>query len=138
MLCDNHMRVGIQAVAVASNGRVTDVAIDGKEQLELCMKLASAVNSTLERQMIMTDEQVKYEKILKMTETLNQIVGELQVLTCQSTDFSNVLDEHRDTFGRLKMAAFMILFVIMLCTIYSFVVRCLVFRSCLLVNILYV
>ena len=76
------MCVGTQAVALVSHGRVADVVVDdGKGELGLCVKLASAVNSILERQILVTNKQEKRRKMLKMIETLSGMASDLQMLT---------------------------------------------------------
>ena len=97
MLHGKSLSVGTQAVALVSHGRVTDVSLDDDmEQLGLCVKLAAAANSILERQVLIAVKEEELGKMLRMTKALNQIVGELQ--TNQSDeDFSGHKEsEHAD------------------------------------------
>ena len=88
------LSVGTQAVALVSHGRVADVVVDdGKGELGLCVKLASAVNSILERQILVTDKQEKRRKMLKMIETLSGMASELQMLTSNSVHINTQTKE---------------------------------------------
>ena len=91
----------IQAVALVSQGRVSDIVVDDdKGELGLCMKLASAANSILERQIIVTAKQEEHRKMLKITETLSHMVGELQMLTSQSARVCNGQGQQQHMNGR--------------------------------------
>ena len=88
------LSVGTQAVALVSHGRVADVVVDdGKGELGLCVKLASAVNSILERQVLVTDKQEKRRKMLKMIETLSGMASELQMFTSHSVHINTQTEE---------------------------------------------
>ena len=93
------LSVGTQAVALVIHGRVADVVLDDDmEQLGLCVKLASAAKSILERQILVTNKDEELGKMLKMTEALNQMVGELQ--TNQFSDVFSRQEESGHVDGR--------------------------------------
>ena len=93
------LSAGTQAIALVNHGRVTDVVFDDDlEQLGLCVKLASAALSILERQVLVTDKEKELGKMLKMTEVLNQIVGDLQ--TNQSAEVFSRQEESEHADGR--------------------------------------
>ena len=107
MLHGNRLCVGTQAVALASHNRVIDVVVDDdKEELGLCMKLASAIYSILERQMLMTDKEEEHRKMLKMTETLCHMVNEIRMLTSQPGPVCNSQEEEEHTNGKFILLKF--------------------------------
>ncbi len=99
MLHGNHLSVGTQAVALVSHGRVTDVVLgDDMEQLRLCVMSSSAVNSSPEMQILMTDKEEELGRMLKMNKGLNQIVCELQ--TNQTAEVFSRQEENEHADGR--------------------------------------
>ena len=94
MLHGSSLCVGTQAVALTSHNSVIDVVVDDdKEELQLCMKLASAVNSILGRHILATEKENEHRKMLKMTETLTHMVSEIRILTRQPVPVCNRQEE---------------------------------------------